>query len=36
MDTLGDQLAELEETRRDIETQLTTTSKLLERLHQPL
>lgn len=36
MDTLGQQMAELEETRRDIEAQLATTSTLLERLHQPL
>ena len=36
MDTLGQQMAALEETRREIEAQLATTSKLLERLHRPL
>jgi len=36
MDTVGQQLTELENTRREVEAQLTATSRLLERLHRPL
>jgi len=36
MDSLGERIAELEETRKDLEGQLKTTETLLERIHRPL
>ena len=35
MDTLGERIAELEEARKDLEAQMTTTDTLLERIHRP-
>jgi hypothetical protein len=36
MDSLGERIAEMEEVRKDLESQLKTTETLLERIHRPL
>lgn len=36
MDSLGERIAELEEARQDLESQLKTSETLLERIHRPL
>ncbi len=36
MDTLGERIAELEQVRKDLESQMKTTDTLLERIHRPL
>ncbi len=36
MDSLGERVAELEEVRKDLESQMKTTEILLERIHRPL
>ncbi|MHB8533921.1 MAG: dynamin family protein [Sulfuricaulis sp.] len=36
MDSLGERIAEQEEARKDLETQMKTTETLLERIHRPL
>ena len=36
MDTLGERIAELEQVRKGLETQMQTTDTLLERIHRPL
>jgi len=36
MDSLGERIADLENTRKDLETQMKTTDTLLERIHRPL
>ena len=36
MDSLGERIAEMEEVRKDLESQMKTTETLLERIHRPL
>lgn len=36
MDSLGERIAEMEEVRKDLESQMQTTETLLERIHRPL